>query len=162
MELPEFLGQTPNRKELSLVRKYPKEAAKVYKCSQEAIAMTILFYGESGQDDNSDAFRHCLWNALMRKEVGKSNYLSLVDRTASGELRPVCEGMLADYYISIDGDFIYRRIDALDIGETLFHKTGLEARSAKGAGSHPSIAGEDDLMYRGLGDNRSGSNGCII
>ena len=32
MELPEFLGQTPNRKELSLVRKYPKEAAKVYKC----------------------------------------------------------------------------------------------------------------------------------
>ena len=79
--------------------------------------------------------------------------------------------MLADYYIGIDGDFIYRRIDALDLGETLFHKTGLEARSAKGAGSHPSIAGEDDLMYlarqrsnagRGLGDNRSGSNGCII
>ena len=72
MELPGFLGQTPNRKELSLVRKYPKEAAKVYKCSQEAIAMTVLFYGNSGQDDNSDAFRHCLWNALMRKAVGKS------------------------------------------------------------------------------------------
>ena len=70
-DLPEFLGQTPNRKEISLVKKYPKEAAKVYKCSQEAIALTNLFYGDSGQDDNSDAFRHCLWNALMRKEVGK-------------------------------------------------------------------------------------------
>lgn len=73
LDLPDFLGQKPNRKELVLVHKYPKEAAKVYKCSQEAIALTMLFYGDSGQDDNSDAFRHCLWNALMRKNVGKSS-----------------------------------------------------------------------------------------
>ena len=71
VDLSSFLGQMPTKKELKLVKEHPKQATKVYKCSQEAIMITKLLYGESGQDDNSDAFRHCLWNALMTKEIGK-------------------------------------------------------------------------------------------
>ena len=35
IDLPGFLKQKTIRKELSLSGEYPKEAAKIYKCSQE-------------------------------------------------------------------------------------------------------------------------------
>lgn len=33
----------------------------------------IEVYGSNGFQDNSDAFRHCLWNALMKKSLGTAD-----------------------------------------------------------------------------------------
>ncbi|RLK62423.1 hypothetical protein D3H64_09885 [Atopobacter sp. AH10] len=61
--------------EWSLERKlaiaHPVQAVKVYNASKTATAKTIEVYGHNGWQDNSDAFRHCLWNAL--KTVYKFN-----------------------------------------------------------------------------------------
>lgn len=61
-----------NPEEKKLILKHPIQAYKVYKVAKVAEAKTIEFYGKSEWSDNSDAFRHCLWNALMAKSIGTS------------------------------------------------------------------------------------------
>lgn len=59
-----------NSKERSLAKSHPLQAVQVYNASQTAVSKTILVYGKNGFQDNSDAFRHCIWNALMKKSIG--------------------------------------------------------------------------------------------
>lgn len=59
-----------NTKERSLAKNHPLQAVQVYNASQTAVAKTTSVYGRNGFQDNSDAFRHCLWNALMKKSIG--------------------------------------------------------------------------------------------
>lgn len=58
-----------NEKERELALKHPVEAVKVYNASKTATSQTIEVYGQNGYQDNSDAFRHCLWNALMKQSM---------------------------------------------------------------------------------------------
>ncbi len=60
-----------NDKEKKLAKKHPAQAVKVYLCAQKATDLTIQNYGNNGYQDNSDAFRHCCWNALMKKSIGE-------------------------------------------------------------------------------------------
>ena len=97
MELPGFLGQTPNRKELSLVRKYPKEAAKVYKCSQEAIAevgksaakrwANAHEYGKKGKATRMDKHN----NKVGRKIKTKGSHLMIAYRVRKAVKRGKCK-----------------------------------------------------------------------
>ena len=54
------------------MRKYPSDAATVYTCSTTATKLTKKYYRINGRADNSDAFRHCLWAALIKQKIGKS------------------------------------------------------------------------------------------
>ncbi len=59
-----------NSAERELALAHPVQAIKVYNDGNTATSKTIEIYGENGWKDNSDAFRHCLWNALMKKSIG--------------------------------------------------------------------------------------------
>ncbi|MEA4873998.1 hypothetical protein [Anaerorhabdus sp.] len=59
-----------NAEEKKLVGSHPDEAAIVYMCSSLAIKATIAEYGDNRGDDNSDAFRHTFWNAVMTTQFG--------------------------------------------------------------------------------------------
>lgn len=61
-----------NPAERELVKKHPVQATKVFTTAQSATDYTISTYGKNGWQDNSDAFRHCLWNALMKKAMDAS------------------------------------------------------------------------------------------
>lgn len=61
-----------NTAERGLALKHPVQAIKVYDDGKVATSKTEEVYGRNGWLDNSDAFRHCLWNALMKKSIGIS------------------------------------------------------------------------------------------
>lgn len=61
-----------NEAERKLLLKHPIQAIKVFDCANKATDATIEYYGSSNWQDNSDAFRHCAWNALMKKAIGES------------------------------------------------------------------------------------------
>lgn len=61
-----------NSKERDLASKHPVQAVKVYNASKSATNHTLEVYGYNGWQDNCDAFRHCLWNALMTKSMDAS------------------------------------------------------------------------------------------
>lgn len=53
-----------------LVAAYPTVAYDVNKCRNWASSTTDSYYGHGGSGDNSDAFRHAYWNALMSLQIG--------------------------------------------------------------------------------------------
>ena len=61
---------TLNDIERKLAIRHPIQAFRVYLAASRAEETTIRLYGSNGFQDNADAFRHCLWNALMKKSVG--------------------------------------------------------------------------------------------
>lgn len=58
-----------NAEERALALKHPIQAVTVYNCANKATDATIAYYGTNGWQDNSDAFRHCCWNALMKSAM---------------------------------------------------------------------------------------------
>ncbi len=51
--------------EISLIKKFPAEALLVRKAQQTALEETHARFGGNFRDDESDAFRHCIWAALL-------------------------------------------------------------------------------------------------
>lgn len=68
--IPGFNNLNPAERELLL--KHPLQAIQVFNCANKATDATVEYYGTNGWQDNSDAFRHCSWNALMKKAIGES------------------------------------------------------------------------------------------
>lgn len=68
--IPGFSSLNSTERELAL--KYPLQAIKVYNCASKATDATIAYYDTNGWQDNSDAFRHCCWNALMKSTMSES------------------------------------------------------------------------------------------
>lgn len=62
-----------NSAERELALKHPIQAVTVYDCANKATDATIAYYGKNGWQDNSDAFRHCCWNALMKSAMSASD-----------------------------------------------------------------------------------------
>lgn len=62
-----------NSAERELALKHPIQAVTVYNCANKATDATIAYYGTNGWQDNSDAFRHCCWNALMKSAMSASD-----------------------------------------------------------------------------------------
>lgn len=61
-----------NSAERNLALQHPIQAVKVYNAANTSTSKTNEVYGKNGWQDNSDAFRHCLWNALMKQSIGLS------------------------------------------------------------------------------------------
>lgn len=62
--------QALNSEEKKLAVAHPLQAAKVYNASQKAESETKKHWGRNGLNDNSDAFRHCIWNMFMTIDIG--------------------------------------------------------------------------------------------
>ncbi|MCB0407153.1 MAG: hypothetical protein KDD34_03050 [Bdellovibrionales bacterium] len=54
-----------------VISKMPKEAFKVFLAKEKAEDLTKKIFNKSGKDDESDAFRHFVWSALVTKELGE-------------------------------------------------------------------------------------------
>jgi hypothetical protein len=57
-------------KERELIIMHPNESLKVFQQKQKAEDATFRRFGRDTNDDESDAFRHFIWAALMAKEIG--------------------------------------------------------------------------------------------
>ena len=55
----------------AVIAKYPKDALKVYMAKEKVDKLTEKVFGKAGQNDESDAFRHFVWSALLTKELGE-------------------------------------------------------------------------------------------
>lgn len=62
---------TLNDVEMKMAVRHPVQAFQVYLAASKAEETTTRLYGSNGFQDNADAFRHCLWNALMKKSIGE-------------------------------------------------------------------------------------------
>jgi hypothetical protein len=65
--------------EKNLVAKSPKDALTVYKQKNLAEKATSRNFPDQNLNDESDAFRHFLWAALLTKELGRSRAQEFLD-----------------------------------------------------------------------------------
>lgn len=72
-----YPGLTPAEK--NLVAKKPKDALTVYEQKNIAEKSTSRNFPDQNLNDESDAFRHFLWAALLTKELGKSRAKEFLD-----------------------------------------------------------------------------------
>ena len=49
---------------------YPEHASAIKASKESAYLETRRRFGRNGQNDRSDAFRHCFWSALLVREIG--------------------------------------------------------------------------------------------
>lgn len=63
-----YLGLTPE--ERALVAKEPTQALQAYKLSWEAETICLSLYKKGLTNDESDACRHFIWAALLRRDLG--------------------------------------------------------------------------------------------
>lgn len=68
--LPGYNNLNPVERVLAV--QHPIQAVKVYNAANTSTSKTNEIYGKNGWQDNSDAFRHCLWNALMKQSIDSS------------------------------------------------------------------------------------------
>lgn len=65
-----YPGLTPAEK--ALIARNPKEALTVYRQMRTAETATLRNFPDQNVNDESDAFRHFVWAALLTKELGRS------------------------------------------------------------------------------------------
>lgn len=83
--------------EKNLVSKFPKEALLVYDAKCEANNSTRRIFKISGHNDESDAFRHCIWSALLTKELGEETANKFLDAHEASGLQPEDEKIMDGY-----------------------------------------------------------------
>ena len=54
-----------------MIAKHPADALKVYQAKQKADDLSLKVFKQQGRNDESDAFRHFVWAALVTKELGQ-------------------------------------------------------------------------------------------
>lgn len=59
-----------NPSEKLAIAQYPALGTAVPVAKDKAFAETVKRFGHQGRNDNSDAFRHCYWSALLTRDVG--------------------------------------------------------------------------------------------
>lgn len=72
-------------KERDLITKKPYEAITVFLQKQKAEGMTLSKFGRDGDGDESDAYRHFIWAALMSKELGPDTAKEFLDAHESNQ-----------------------------------------------------------------------------
>jgi hypothetical protein len=64
--------QRLTRDEKIFILMYPEYAAAIKESKATAYAETRRRFGRNGQNDRSDAFRHCFWSAILSRDIGYS------------------------------------------------------------------------------------------
>lgn len=74
-----------------MVAKYPKDAIKVYQAKQKADDLTGKIFKKTGRNDESDAFRHFIWAALVTKELGRERAMEFLNAHEEEDGQPTNE-----------------------------------------------------------------------
>lgn len=78
-ELAQFAGFNLTPGEQSLLAKFPKDAALIFKAKIAAENATQRLFGRNGHNDESDAFRHFMWSGLSTEAVGEEKAKAFLD-----------------------------------------------------------------------------------
>lgn len=73
------------RSERDLIKKYPQQAITVFLQKERSESATKRRFGYDGENDESDAFRHFVWAALLSKELGPDRAKEFLDAHESAE-----------------------------------------------------------------------------
>lgn len=90
-----YPGLTPGEKQL--VVKYPKQAYVVYKQKNITEQSTARNFPDQNLNDESDAFRHFLWAALVTKELGVSKAKEFLDAHEADPDQPSLERQMDEH-----------------------------------------------------------------
>jgi hypothetical protein len=71
-----------NFAEKRYLQRHPEDVFTLKRARDEAYAETFNLFGKNGHNDESDAFRHCYWAALLAKEIG---FVRAIDFTTAHE-----------------------------------------------------------------------------
>lgn len=77
-----YPGLTPAERQL--VRQYPKQAIIVFRQKEKAESAAVRQFNRDAQHDESDAFRHFVWAALLAKELGPDLAKKFLDAHEAG------------------------------------------------------------------------------
>ncbi len=70
--LEKAYGRKLTFKEEAWFFRHPNRALAVKNTAIAAYAMTAKIFNENGDDNESDAFRHCFWSATLARDIGVS------------------------------------------------------------------------------------------
>jgi len=73
------------RDEKTFIFMYPEYATAIKESKEAAYVETRRRFGRNGQNDYSDAFRHCFWSALLSRDIG---YAAALRFTTAHESSP--------------------------------------------------------------------------
>lgn len=82
----QFKQLTPQ--EQRYITAHPHHAFAIKSAKEAAFEETKKRFGSNGRNDNSDAFRHCLWSAILAREIGYSGALQFTTAHESSSLNP--------------------------------------------------------------------------
>ncbi len=66
----------------------PWHAIAIERCKQKATSETKKRFGFNGHNEDSDAFRHCYWSALLAHEIGYMHALMFTNAHESNDDNP--------------------------------------------------------------------------
>ncbi len=95
-ELAEFAGFSLTPGEQSLLAKFPKDAALIFKAKMIAENATQRLFGRNGRNDESDAFRHFMWSGLSTEASGEEKAKAFLDAHEAVIKKPVIDEMKMD------------------------------------------------------------------
>lgn len=62
-----------NQGDKALISRFPIQALKIYRAKDKADDLTIKVFKTTGKNDESDAFRHFVWSALITQDLGEKD-----------------------------------------------------------------------------------------
>lgn len=74
--------------EQQYIRAHPRHAIAIRNSKEKAFEETKKHFGFNGKNDESDAFRHCFWSALLVRDIGYAGALRFTNAHESSPLNP--------------------------------------------------------------------------
>jgi len=99
-------------KEKELVKKHPIAAIKVNEARETACQITYALFGENWNSDDTkeNAFKHCLWNALMSYTIGEELAREFGDAHEYGFMDIAPESTKMDFHNNNEGYSLARKL----------------------------------------------------
>ncbi|MBR4235469.1 MAG: hypothetical protein IKR85_05335 [Clostridia bacterium] len=152
--IDEFLPERLTEKEIELIKAHPLAALQVNRARNIADTVTKGLFGERWrtEDTRENAFRHCLWNALMAYLIGPELAKQFGDAHEYGMLEKYPENTKMDLYNNSIGYIL---------GTEPFSESELDAAAqARRLREYGEICGSNDMyvyiiterVYRALED----------
>ncbi|MEC4719695.1 hypothetical protein RY831_11090 [Noviherbaspirillum sp. CPCC 100848] len=85
----QFKQLTPSEQQYITV--YPHHAFAIKNSKEAAFEETKRRFGFNGRNDQSDAFRHCFWSAVLAREIGYAGALRFTTAHESSPLNSKIE-----------------------------------------------------------------------
>lgn len=114
-----YSGLTQAEKEY--LHRHPEDVFALKRARDEANAAVVRIFGRNGHNDESDAFRHCFWSALLSKELGMVRAIEFTTAHESGVLNSFPERQMD----------LHNNAIGLRIGNTRMVTTLIEAQCLK-------------------------------